>query len=105
MKLRNHSATAGILKQMTVGTVPAAVMLHPQPNHLTPTVNLDQPGFLRLEAILKLIVPVSRSSWYDGVARGIFPAPVSLGTGRAKGYRKSDIKRLVEALSKGADHV
>ena len=70
-----------------------------------PIVDLDEPGFLRLASIVPGIIPVSRSAWYAGVARGIFPAPVPLGTGRAKAYRKSDLKRLVDALASGRDHV
>ena len=68
-------------------------------------VSLDGPGFLRLKSIVPGIVPVSRSGWYAGVESGRYPSPVSLGGGRAKGYRKADIKALVERLAKGADHV
>ena len=71
--------------------------------HRAQVVDLDGPGFLRLAAIVPGIIPVSRACWYAG-AGSIYPKPVSLGKGRAKGYRKSDIKALVLLLEKGALH-
>ena len=71
--------------------------------HRAQVVDLDGPGFLRLAAIVPGIIPVSRACWYAG-AGSIYPKPVSLGKGRAKGYRKSDIKALVLLLEKGAQH-
>jgi prophage regulatory protein len=49
---------------------------------------------LRLSEILK-VIPVSRSTWYKGVAEGRFPRPVSLGP-RSKAYRVEDILALVQ---------
>ena len=63
-------------------------------------IDLEGPGFLRLAEIVPGIIPVSRATWYAG-AGSIYPKPVSLGNGRAKGYRKSDIKALVKSLEEG----
>jgi prophage regulatory protein len=50
--------------------------------------------YLRLKEVLAL-VPVSRSSWFSGVAAGRFPRPVSWGP-RTKAYDWPSIKRLLE---------
>ena len=54
-------------------------------------------GFLRLQEVLELI-PVSRTSWYAGIQKGIFPRPVPLMGSRAKGYRIKDIKNLLASM-------
>jgi hypothetical protein len=66
---------------------------------------LPATGFLRLAQILgdpakgvAPLIPVSYSTWHAGVASGRYPKPVALGA-RAKGYRVSDIRRLIEGLS------
>jgi len=58
---------------------------------------LPPTGFLRLRQVLQLI-PVGKTSWYVGLARGIYPKPVSLGP-RTKGYRIEDIRDLIERLA------
>lgn len=60
-------------------------------------IDLDQPGFIKLEDVLTLI-PVSRAAWYAGVKDGIYPAPVPLGK-RSVAYRNQDIKALITRLS------
>lgn len=49
---------------------------------------------LRLREVLRR-VPVSRSTWYAGVAQGRFPQPVRLGA-RSVAWRASDIDSLVQ---------
>jgi prophage regulatory protein len=66
-------------------------------DNMTATIPTD--GFMRLRDVLR-IVPVSRSSWFEGVKQGRFPKPVRLGP-RTAGYRASDIRDLVERLSEG----
>lgn len=51
-------------------------------------------GLLRLSQVLKLI-PISRSSFYAGQAKGIYPRPVAIGS-RARAYRVEDILALIE---------
>ena len=60
-------------------------------------VNLDQPGFLSLHDVLA-ILPVSRSSWYAGIKKGIYPAAVSMGGLRKVGWKTQEIKELVDRL-------
>jgi prophage regulatory protein len=60
-------------------------------------------GFLRLRDVIGYkdnpgIIPVSRSSWYKGIAEGRYPKPVKLGE-RMTAWRVEDIRRLVEELS------
>ena len=56
-------------------------------------------GFLRLPDVLKLF-PVSRSTWWQGVKDGKFPAPVKL-TERTTAWLAEDIQRLIEAVGGG----
>ena len=41
------------------------------------------------------IIPVSRSTWWEGVRTGRYPAPVRLGP-RSRAWRGSDIRRIPE---------
>jgi len=50
------------------------------------------------------MITVSRSTWYKKMAMGVYPAPVSMGPGRRKAYRRSDIKALIERLAGGLQH-
>ena len=63
-------------------------------------IDLEQAGFLRLENVLS-VFPVSRASWYAGIQEGKYPKSEPLGP-RARGWRKSDIKQLIDGISK--DH-
>ena len=56
-------------------------------------------GFLKLPRVLELF-PVSRSTWWAGIKKGKYPAPVKLSA-RSVGWRSSDIHALLEALSAG----
>ncbi|PUE35775.1 AlpA family transcriptional regulator [Limnohabitans sp. Jir72] len=40
------------------------------------------------------IIPISKSSWWAGVAEGKFPTPIKLGT-RTTCWRESDVRALV----------
>ncbi|MDR4126667.1 helix-turn-helix transcriptional regulator [Yanghanlia caeni] len=52
---------------------------------------------LRLPQVLE-IIPVSRATWYAGIKRGIYPAPVKIGL-RAVAWRRSDIDALAGSLN------
>jgi prophage regulatory protein len=56
-------------------------------------------GFLRLPEVLSLI-PVSASTWWQGVRDLRFPAGVKLGA-RATAWRSADIRALLARLGKG----
>lgn len=50
----------------------------------------------RINEVLKYI-PVSKSQWWAGVARGIFPAGVKLSA-RVTCWKSSDIQNLIASL-------
>lgn len=57
--------------------------------------------FLRVNQVLELI-PVSRSTWWDGVASGRYPRGVKLSE-RTTAWRMSDIMALIERLTAEAE--
>ena len=62
--------------------------------------HLPEMGFLRLADVLKLI-PVSRTTWLDGVASGRYPSSVRI-SGNCVAYRIEDIRALIEKLGNPA---
>ena len=48
---------------------------------------------LRLGEVLARF-PVSRTTWYEGIKQGIYPAPIKLGA-RSTAWRSSDIDALI----------
>jgi prophage regulatory protein len=54
-------------------------------------------GFVRLSSILspKGPLPISRSSWWAGVASGRYPKPVKLGP-RITAWRVNDLRVLID---------
>lgn len=59
---------------------------------------MAEPGFFRLPEVLK-IIPVSKSTWWAGIKKGMYPAPVKLSV-RTSAWRRNDILELCERLSK-----
>ena len=49
---------------------------------------------LRLPEVLN-IIPISKSSWWEGVKEGIYPKPIKLGP-RTTCWKFSEIQHLVE---------
>jgi prophage regulatory protein len=41
-------------------------------------------------------LPISKSSWWNGVAKGKFPAPIKLGP-RTTCWRESDVLALIKS--------
>lgn len=71
-------------------------------------MSIPQEGFLRLRQILgdpratppiPAIIPISKSSWWSGVASGRFPKAIKLGR-RTTAWRVEDIRALCAAKSK-----
>jgi len=56
---------------------------------------------LRLPQVLK-IVPVSRSTWYLGVKKGVYPAPVRISR-RSSAWRRNDVVALAARFSNSWD--
>ena len=74
--------------------------------------SLPETGYLRIWQIigderrgLPAVIPVSRSTWYQGVKDGRFPKPVKLST-RIVAWNVSDIRELIDRkkLHKGNTH-
>jgi predicted DNA-binding transcriptional regulator AlpA len=75
-------------------------------------MNKPHEGYLRINQIvgdakaeppIPAIIPVSKSSWWQGVKDGRFPKPVKL-TPRTTAWRIEDIRDLMEKLDKGIDY-
>ncbi len=60
------------------------------------SATIPSTGFLRLPQVLAL-VPISKSSWWEGCKSGSFPKAVKLGP-RTTAWRAEDIAALVETL-------
>lgn len=54
---------------------------------------IPEAGFLRLPQVLA-VYPVSKSTWWEGVRRGRYPAPVKIGA-RCSAWRAEDIRALI----------
>ncbi len=52
---------------------------------------------LRPRPEIPALLPVSRSTWWQGVARGRYPAPVKVG--RRSLWRREDIAALLDQLT------
>ena len=66
----------------------------------TSNSHLPKTGFVRISAIIAPNgpIPVSKSTWWQGVRDGRFPAPVKLGP-KTTMWRVEDIFALIERLS------
>ena len=65
---------------------------------------IPEEGYLRLKQILgnpnstpaiPPIIPVSKSSWWDGIKSGKYPKPLKLGS-RTTVWRVKDIRKLID---------
>lgn len=54
----------------------------------------DGIGFIRLEKVLE-IIPVSKSTWWNGCKSGRFPKPYKLSS-RTTAWKLADIKTCIE---------
>lgn len=63
--------------------------------------SLPAAGFVRLAGIIAPNgpIPVSKSTWWAGVAAGRYPKPVKLGP-RITAWRVEDVRALIEALAR-----
>lgn len=69
--------------------------------------SLPQIGYLRLSQIvgdkkagIPAIIPVSKSTWWQGVKSGRYPQPVKLSE-RCTAWRVEDVLALIEQASRG----
>lgn len=62
---------------------------------------LPDAGFLRLPQVLSLI-PISRSSWWDGIKKGKYPKGIKLSA-HTTVWSAEDIRKLIRQVEGGAD--
>lgn len=72
---------------------------HEPTNDIDLTKRLPPTGFLRLAQILELI-PVSSTTWWDGVKEKRFPQPIKLGP-RITVWRVEDIRAFIHHIGMG----
>ena len=65
------------------------------------STNIPESGFIRLPQVLSLF-PVSRTAWYDGIKKGIYPAPVKLSE-RTAAWKVSAIRSLLTSYGEAAN--
>jgi len=65
---------------------------------------LPETGFIKIQQIIgdkkrniPAIIPIGRTSWYEGIKAGKYPAPIKIGT-RSVAWRVSDIRALLESF-------
>lgn len=72
--------------------------------------NIPETGFLRLTQIIgdrkasppiPPLIPVSASSWWNGVKAGVYPQGVKLGP-RTTAWRVEDIRALIKSFESKA---
>lgn len=54
---------------------------------------LPSEGLVKLSLVLK-VIPVSKSTWFRGIAAGRYPKPVKIGI-RASAWRVEEIRRCM----------
>ena len=68
--------------------------------------NTDMPRLLRLKQIIgdpkanppiEAIIPISKSSWWEGVKTGLYPEAIKLGANTTV-WREDDVRRLIDNL-------
>lgn len=59
-------------------------------------IEIPSIGFLREPTVL-IVVPVSKSTWHDGIRRGIYPKPYKLSDGTT-GYCVQEIRELINKI-------
>ena len=68
--------------------------------------NTDMPRLLRLKQIIgdpkanppiEAIIPISKSSWWEGVKTGRYPEAIKLGANTTV-WREDDVRRLINNL-------
>jgi prophage regulatory protein len=58
--------------------------------------DLPETGFLRLPQVLD-VIPICKTSWWNGVKSGRFPKPVKL-TAHCTAWRAEDIHALIKKI-------
>lgn len=66
--------------------------------------NLPETGFLRVKQIVGPggFIPVSRSTWWQGVKEGKYPKPAKISE-NVTAWRAQDIRQLIDRLGAGGE--
>ena len=67
--------------------------------HTTKHPPLPAEGFVRLPQVLA-VLPIGKTTWWEGIKKGRYPAPVKLGP-RTTAWRVEDIRKLISSMSEG----
>ena len=68
---------------------------------------LPETGFVRLPQVIgdseseppvPAVIPICSSSWWAGIKKGIYPAPVKLGP-NTTAWKVEDIRELIERIN------
>lgn len=65
-------------------------------NNIQQTAILPAEGYVRLPQVLA-VIPVCKSTWWNGIRAGKYPKPVKLGP-RTTVWRVSDIREMIQSL-------
>lgn len=80
---------------------------------MTVAVQLPETGFVRLNQIIgdknadppiPPVIPIGRSTWWEGVRVGRYPKPIKLGP-KTTVWRVEDVRALIERSAQGGNHV
>ena len=63
---------------------------------MSQNLSLPSTGYVRLPVVLHHI-PISKSTWWDGIQKGRFPKPIKLSE-RCTAWRAEDIHALIVSL-------
>jgi predicted DNA-binding transcriptional regulator AlpA len=55
---------------------------------------MKEDKLLRINQIIPDILPISKTSWWNGVKSGLYPQPIKLGP-RTTAWRESDVMKIV----------
>jgi len=67
---------------------------------MSETNAFPETGYVRVKQILN-VIPVSKSTWWDGVKSGRFPQSIKLGP-RITVWKAEDIRNLIDDLASAA---
>lgn len=58
--------------------------------------SLPEIGLVKLKTVLS-VIPVSKTTWFIGIKKGIYPKPIKIGA-RASAWDAREIRRLIDEL-------
>ena len=68
--------------------------------HKSAKFELPEEGFVRTRQVLR-VFPVGRSTWWQGIKEGIYPAGVKISA-RCTAWRVEDIRELIATVTEAS---